>query len=866
MDLLERAPQLAKLADLLSGVRAGGRLVLITGEAGAGKSALVEAFIADQVDCRVLVGRCDDLFAPLPLGPLADMARRRSGPLSRALDAGDQAAALDAFLVELIEPPHPVVVVLEDLQWADEATLDLVNFVARRLDSLPCLILATHRVDLAPDHPLRRTIGSLVGPRITRLSVPALSVEAVATLAAGSGFDPVALHARTAGNPFFVVEVLADDSSALPATVRDTIVARAALLSGNARDALDAAAVLGRTADVDLIQVVGDCGGEAIDECVQAGLLVGDHTSQSFRHDLARDAIVDALTPLRKRQLHARALDALGEGADIVRLAHHAIAAGDDERIVDLAGRAARHCVALGAFREAAALYGSALDHADGADTPLRDALLEGRALTCERVEQLDEAITAGDELLERLATRSDERALATWECWLGGVYRVAGRGRDAWRLLEGAVQRLEPLGESLELARALGLLGQHQMVSSQSVDAIATTRRAFAMAERLGAEDIAVHALDSLGASMACLLDDTGLDVLADALDRAKRASIHHEVTRISVNLAEALLVRHRPVDAIGPLDHGIAVATEHELRFNRNGLLNMRARALFLLGRWDDAVVDVRTVLAEPNLSAANRSQALLHLGWIRARRGDPNPFDALDEALELAVPYEEMQVVVPVVTARAEAAWLEGDQTRAAREMNAAKAFYEDHREPWYAGDVALWCHRTGVGWTPTVDPPEQFARWLRGDARGAAEAWRELGCVYESADALGDSDDEADLREALACLTELGAGPRVRQVARKLRALGARGVQTGPRAATRSNAAGLTAREVEVASLLAIGLSNGEIAERLVVSAKTVDHHVSAILSKLDVRSRRHVAEAASSLGIDLKLGGVVAPTS
>src|SRR6185312_7309197 len=106
-------------------------------------------------------------------------------------DAGDQAVAFDAFLAELSAPPHPAVVVLEDLQWADEATLDLVRFVARRLDSLPCLMLATHRVDLASDHPLRRTVGSLVGPLITRLAVPALSVDAVAALAAGTGLDPI---------------------------------------------------------------------------------------------------------------------------------------------------------------------------------------------------------------------------------------------------------------------------------------------------------------------------------------------------------------------------------------------------------------------------------------------------------------------------------------------------------------------------------------------------------------------------------------------------------------------------------------------------------------------------------------------------
>ena len=224
----------------------------------------------------------------------------------------------------------------------------------------------------------------------------------------------------------------------------------------------------------------------------------------------------------------------------------------------------------------------------------------------------------------------------------------------------------------------------------------------------------------------------------------------------------------------------------------------MNARARALFLLGRWDDAIADVRAVLAEPDLSDANRSQALLHLGSIRARRGDPNAFDVLDEALELAGPYAEMQMVVPVVAARAEAAWLAGDQAGAARAVNAAVPFYAGHPEPWYAGDIALWCHRSGVGWAPIADLPARFALMLTGDARGAAEAWAELGCVYEAADALGDSNDVTDLREALDRLTEMGARPRAQQVARKLRELGERDVPRGPRATTRSNPAGLTAR--------------------------------------------------------------------
>ena len=856
MGFLEREGQLSALLDHLEKVRASGHLVLISGEAGAGKSTLIQEFRRRHLqNCRVLVGRCDDLFAPRPFGPLADIARDQPGPLGQALAGGDQAQVFDAFLAELVYPSKPVVVVLEDLQWADEATLDLVRFVARRLDALPCLILATHRSELAVDHPLRRAAGSLVGPNVSRLQVPPLSVDAVRALVAGTGVDPVALHARTGGNPFFVTELLGGEPGALPFTVRDTILARATHLGGAARDALDAAAVLGRRADADLIQAVGDCDTRAIDECVEAGLLIDDGAHQSFRHDLTRQAIEEALTPLRRRQLHGRALHALGDDCDIVGRAHHAISAGDRDAIVDLAARAAHHCLALGAIREAAALYGSALANADGIDTPTRLLLLESRARTCERVEQLDEAITAGEALCDILSVSSDERAKGTWDGWLGGVYRRAGRAEDAWLALRGAVQRLEPIGESADLARALGMLAQHHMVSGRSADAIAIARRAQAMAERFGAEDVAVHAMDTYGTAMTCGGDDAGIDVLLDALDRAKRAGIHHEVTRTTANLADVLLRGPQPIDALPHLDLAVAVAIEHQLQFGRNSLLNLRSRALFMLGRWDEAVADVHAVLHEVDLAAANRCSAVLCLGRIRARRGDPSSFEALEDALALALPFAEMQMIHPVHVALAEAAWLAGDTERAAREVGAAMPFSVEHPEPWYLGELALWARRTSLEWSSTIEVPEPFARMLAGDARGAAASWQERGCRYEAADALGDSTDVADLREALEELADLGARPRAKQITRRLRELGVRDLPRGPRASTRANAARLTARELEVAALLAEGLANSEIAERLVLSPKTVDHHVSAVLAKLSVPNRRQVAKAAAHLGLD-----------
>jgi ATP/maltotriose-dependent transcriptional regulator MalT len=859
--LLERGEQLATLVDRFDRAGEAGRLVVITGEAGAGKTALVQELVtthAVAAGARVLTGRCDDLFAARPLGPLADIARDTGGPLRDALAAGDQAAAFDAFLAEVAPASGPpVVVVLEDLQWADEATFDLVRFVARRLEALSCLLIVTHRTDLSDTHPLRRVSGALVGPLVTRVHLPPLSLDAVRSLAAGSGVDAVSVFARTHGNPFFVVELLGSESGAVPITVRDTILARAAQLPGPARDALDAAAVLGREVAPELLVTVGDCSVEAIDECVRAGLLVGDGTRLTFRHDLAREAIDDALTPLRRRQLHARALAALGDDGDIVRRAHHAVGAGDPDAIADLAARAGDHCVALGARREAAALYGQALQHRAVMDDDTRRQVLEARAVTCKLVEQPAEAIAAAEELVAMLGDASDELARGAWETELFILYRNEGRIDDAGPLLTSAVRRLAPFGDTPELARAIAQSACDAMVSGRHAEAIVDARRAMAIAEACGAVDVALHAMDSCGCAMVMAGDeDEGHRVLADALDRAKAAGSHANVARTANNWASTLLTTFDPRSALPILEVGLATAAEQELTLWRNCLLNTRSDTQYRLGRWDDAVADIETVLAADVVSESNRLCTVVRVGEVRARRGDPDVWVALDEALVLAMRFGDRQALHPVRVSRAEAAWLAGDAARAADEVRAALPLWAADPEAWPMGQLAVLAARTGVDWSPSVALPPPFACWLAGDARGAASLWDERGCAYEAADALGDSDDVADLRDALARLRALGARPRALQVERRLRSLGVRDLPRGPRATTRANAAGLTPREIEVAGLLARGFANSEIAAALVLSPKTVDHHVTAVLSKLAVRSRRHVGAAAARAGIDL----------
>jgi DNA-binding CsgD family transcriptional regulator len=271
---------------------------------------------------------------------------------------------------------------------------------------------------------------------------------------------------------------------------------------------------------------------------------------------------------------------------------------------------------------------------------------------------------------------------------------------------------------------------------------------------------------------------------------------------------------------------------------------------------GRWSEAADLAQSVLGIRRTSTTPRIIALVVLGLVRARRGDPGHWPLLDEALALAGPTGELSRLGPVAAARAEAAWLEGDRDAVARATEAALALAIDRGSALLIGELAVWRRRAGLDGDVPRGAEGPFAMELTGQWARAAELWTKLGCPYEAALALGDADDEEALRQALTELQRLEARPVAAIVARRLRERGARTLPRGPRPATRQNRSGLTARELEVLGLVVEGLPNRQIADRLVLSVRTVDHHVEAVFRKLGVRTRIAMKEKA----IELELVG------
>ena len=858
MPLLERETQLASLAEYAGEARQGtGRLVLIAGEAGVGKSALVEQAERGLPAATWYWGACDGLFTPRPLGPLFDIASQLGGELlelSRADAAREE--LFSALLRQVSAPGELHVLVVEDVHWADEATIDLLRFLGRRIRDVPVLILATYRDEgLTATDPLRLALGDLATQRcVRRMSLPPLSPRAVAVLAGGSGLDPAALYRLTGGNPFYVSQAVQARMSEVPESARDAVLARAARLGRDARAVLDAAALIGTRVELALLESVTDCPPSAIDELLASGLLAGDGTALQFRHEIARLAVEGAVSAHRRGAIHARILASLQalRCDDDAAMAFHAEAAGDGPAALRHASAAARRAAALASHREAAAQFERALRFAGLADPATVAGLHDGFAYEASLLDRWHEAADARERALTLWRDVGDRLREGDTLRWLASSMCSLSRGDTGIAAAQDAIALLEPLGPTAELAWAYATLASMWMMRGVIRDAIGLARRAQAIAWPLGLTKVLSSALNT----EACAVQVIGggwAGTLRQSLDIALAGRHEAEAARAYGNLHACCVAERDWAAAERYFTQGIEYCDDHDLTTYSIFLRSERTSVLERTGRWDEAEALCRELLRQGGPSPNIRLCPLNWLGTILARRGEPGAWECLDEAIRYADGAGEPQSIVPVRLARAEAFWLEGKLAEARREAELADDV-ADGCDRWRRGAVAAWLRRTGSTRPARGELAAPSQRLLDGDRAGAARLWTDLGCPYEAALALLESADEASLRQALWTFIDLGASATIRLTRQKMRQLAIRSIPAGPRTTTRKHPLGLTRREREVLELICARHTNAEIAQKLFISVKTVDHHVSAVLAKLDAPTRRAAATRAAKLGL------------
>lgn len=864
MTLTGREHELDQLAARAATVRTGrGGAVMVLGESGAGKTSFVETFVGrvgDRfgADGRVLWGACDPLSTPRPLGPLHDLAAEFGAATRELLTNSDQPYDIFAAVFDELKT-QPSILVLDDLHWADQGTIDLFRFLLRRAPQSHLLTIGIARDDeVSVTHPLRGLLGDVArSPHAQSLVVPPLDIDAITTLVGDRDVDPAWLHQVTGGNAFFVCEMLDHDGADLPTTVRDAILARTADLDVAAWDVLNLLTCAPGSIADHLLAGLGVTL-PALRSLNEAKLIKRDARGVAFRHDLCRRAVSSVIPPGAEPGLHRRFIDAHRADAhpDPAVLTHHALGAGDKGLITSAGVEAGRTAARSGAHTQATEFFEIALQRGGLLSGPAEAELLELLAEEYYLVDRLDDAIRACRRAMRirqdtgsDVAVSADHHSLAVYE-WYNGNRAVSDHHVvDAIATLDGTAAQQDPSRLS-QLGHAFAMQAFLAVQSSQLDVAARTLVRAREIAG--AADDPALTLRVGLIEGICDVLagQETARDAMLSTLAAGPR-QIDETYSTGYTNLSYFDVEQRRLTAASQLLDICIPMMNEHDLPICHVVQLGSRSRLKLLIGDWDDALADADQVLDSPSAPLARTWPLLIRAVVSLRRTGD----DAgrLEEAWQLARRYGELIRMLPVAAALVERCWLTGVVDPRLDECRSLLGSAPVTGLEWARGELAMWLRR--IDKTVTADSvAEPYRLLFDGQFEAAADAFHRLSTPYDAALALVESGDPQLARRALDVLDRLSADAVAAKVRADLRARGTMVVPAPRRATTLANPAGLTTRQVEVLRLLEDGLTNAELAERLFLSVKTVDHHVSAILTKLDVTKRRDAVRRAREVGI------------
>lgn len=844
--LLERDHVLGELDALAAAAAEGrGRIAFVIGEAGIGKTSVLRAARERWADrLRAFWTACEDISSAEALTILRELPESCVGNIGSVSKGGERIDLFREVLDNLAQVPS--VLFVEDLHWADDGSIDFLRYAGRRIEDLPLLIVISSRnEEQTARSRIVRTSGDLSPSARCRFDLVGLSSEAVGRLAAAQGQLGSKVHEVTNGNPLLVTELLAN-SGARTHTIDEIITGRASLLPTGARSFLEYCSVIPRRVSIEQIEASG-ADDEDIQTCIDCGLLLPDGDGLAFRHELTRHAISDALPPLRRRQMHARELERLERvGGSMVRQLHHAFWSKNRERVRELAPAVAERAAAFGAHGGAVQAWSAMLDTGEPVDDPVP---CERYAFELHMVGRLPDAIEWQQRALALHIGSGNRLKQGDNLRFLSRLRYMSGERTLAEKAAQQAVEILEPLGESAELALAYATLAQLAMLNDQDVEAIRLSKLALPMGEKFGRDDVVATTLINYGTSLQYRDFARGCDMLDQSIRLAKETGSHEHVARAYINKGWMHLMRPALPEALAILREGIDFCRDHDIA---NMQLYMRggvAMCMFGLGLWDEASEEAGMVLAHPANTDLTGNPATRVLAALNVRRGTNRSAEFFgilrrhDERGREAPRFNSYAKLV------AESAWTERRETAEANDLlERAISQLGKESSPLDASELWFWHRKLGSKSEVIPGMLKPYADLAAGNVADAAEGLARMNLPFEQALVLVEGDEE-QAAQGLFILEQLGAEATAARVRADLAERGIRKGTRGPRASTRSNQHGLTRRELDVLREIEGGLSNKEIANKLFVSPKTVDHHVSSILAKTDTKSRGEAAALA-----------------
>ncbi|HET6767101.1 MAG TPA: AAA family ATPase, partial [Chitinophagaceae bacterium] len=840
MELIERTGFLTSLLSKFKEVARGdGHCILLGGEAGIGKTSLVRAFCKEiKNDCKIYQGTCDALFSPRPLAPLYDIIwQMGTDIMGNTGKAAERDALFSRFLYLLEKQKGTTLIVIEDIHWADEATLDFIRFFIRRITRVHSLFIVTYRDDeVHSRHPLKSVLGQLPPDTFTRIQLTPLSKQAVNEMAVERGYRGEDVFTISGGNPFYVNEILASYSPGVPENIKDSILSVYMRMDENAKHIWQILSVLPTAFEIKYLEKMEPSYATAIENYLDLKILILDKGLIFFKHELYRRTIESSLSPLVRIALNKKILElfreSFEENHEIERIIHHAKNANEYQIVVHYSPLAASHAASVGAHIEAARLYLTAIEYYQGTDKNTLIQFYESYAYECYLTNQVKEAIIYSGKLLNLLKEKNDAEKTGNCMRLLSRLWWLDGNRKKAESFSEQAIEVFSNQPSSPAKAMAFSNMSQLKLLFDQTTECISWGEKAIVIAREVGDEETLCHALNNVGCVQMIIQSSThkGIESLQQSLEIALKNSYHDHSGRAYTNLGGIAMRLKNYGFARKILDEGLKYCEERDLDSWRSNILSFRAKLNLETGNWKEAYSIADNLLKNENQQAVVAIGALVVVASIKMRSGDADVLPLLLEAEAMAFENMEMQRIIPVLVALLEYEWLTGNSAVKTADIDRTTGMIGQSINNIENNELAFWLLKARKKHLPLKNVYEGYDVSSVKKAQKAAALWQKVGNPYAQAMTLFEGNED-DKRKAIKIVHELGGNAIYEKLKQEMRTSGIKNIPRGIRKSTQANPALLTSRELDVLQLLNENMQNKEIASKLFISPKTVDHHIS-----------------------------------